>query len=559
MALTIAIEGKGVIANCDSLSNDTGGTGTDDWGELGGGSITDESDAFIYGTTSIGMKYASKSGWTYFSMGTPLDFDTAGSEEGEFIYIWLNIAAPNAFDTLANKGFAVRIGNSTTVYREFIIAGEDDANGWSGGWKLFVVDPTKPGSVSDNGSFDVGAVDYIAIWIDTNASVRAESIFIDQIAIGSGLRITGTWDDSTYPGGAWDEVLAYCTDYTNRAWGMLQERDGILYGFGKFYIGATSQSAVTDFQDSGKVFQFGTSQYYISSAWASTMPTDACGIIVEDASGYATTFEDGIIVGTENGRSGSTFIGNEDQDIIIDLYGGNNAGSLTLCYGTTFKSIKGSFNSGNDSDHKFLSCSFIDCSQFDPVGGPVLRNCIFAETADVDSALLWNENINVQSCNFIANTTGAAIEHPSNAGTPYTHTSLLFSGNTDDVLNSSGSAIVIGNSGDPTSNGSSSEGSAVTFQNNVTIAVTNVVIGSVVRMSTIDGNGDESTNLINEIATGTTVSDSTNYAGLDYTAVVIVVRSSSGTPKYIPYRATDTISTSGISHTANQVEDTIAT
>ena len=28
MALTITIEGKGVIANCDSLTNDTGGTGT---------------------------------------------------------------------------------------------------------------------------------------------------------------------------------------------------------------------------------------------------------------------------------------------------------------------------------------------------------------------------------------------------------------------------------------------------------------------------------------------------------------------------------------------------
>ena len=138
MALTIAIEGTGVIANCDNLTDTAGGS----WLELGGGSITDASDAFLYGTTSIGMQYASKSGWTYINLTTTLDFDTAGTEEGQFIYIWLNIAAPNAFDTLANKGFALRMGTTTTDYREWIIAGEDDANGWFGGWKLFVLYPT---------------------------------------------------------------------------------------------------------------------------------------------------------------------------------------------------------------------------------------------------------------------------------------------------------------------------------------------------------------------------------------------------------------------------------
>ena len=479
MALTIAIEGKGVIANCDALTNDTGGSGTDDWLELGGGSITDESDAFLYGTTSIGNKYASKSGWTYYNMGTPLDFDTSGTEENQFIYIWLNIAAPNAFDTLANKGFAIRLGNSTTVYREFVIAGEDDSNGWSGGWKLFVIDPTLPGSVADTGTFDVGAIDLIGIWIDTNASVRAESIFIDQIAVGSGLRITGTWDSGTYSG-AWEEIVAYCNDYTNRAYGMVQERDGIYYMFGRFYIGDSTQTANTVFADSGKIIQFGTSQYWYSSAWESTMPTNACGVIIEDASGYTTSFTDGVIVGTDNGRSGSTFIGNDDQDIIMDLYGGNNTSSLTACYGTTFKRLRGVFNSGDDVNHKFLGCSFLKCSQFDPVGAPVIRNCGFAETTDVDASLLWNEDIDIVDCSFIANTLGAAIEHPSAVGTPYDYDVLNFDGNTNDILNSSGSAIVINNTNG--SDASSYEGSAVTFQTPVTITFSELPNGTNARL-----------------------------------------------------------------------------
>jgi len=471
MALTITIEGKGVIANCDSLIDDTGGSGVDDWLEVGGGSITDESDAFLYGTTSIGNQYASKAGWTYFVMNTPLDFDVAGTEEGQFIYIWLNIAAPNAFDTLANEGFAIRIGNSTTVYNNYIIAGEDDSNGWSGGWKLFVLDPTRTPS-SFNGSVDIGAIDYIGIWIDTNVSVRADSIFIDQIAVGTGLRITGTWDSVTYDG-AWEEAVAYCNDYANRAWGMLQERDGIYYAFGKMYIGDSTQSVDTVFADSGRVIQFGTTQYWMSGGgWTSTIPTDACGIIIEDHANYTTDFTDGIAVSPDKGRSGSVIIGNADQDIILDLYGGNNSSSVTALYGTIFKACTGAINFGNNTGHLIYGVSFIQCSQVDPVGAPVIRNCTFAETASLDAALLWNNSIDIQKCSFIANIDGAGVEHPDDTNTPFTHTDLVYSGNDDDILNSDIGAIVITKEGisDPSSYDAS--GSEVTFQASLTMTIT---------------------------------------------------------------------------------------
>jgi len=569
MALAISIEGKGVIANCDSLTNDTGGTGTDDWLELGGGAISDEADAFLYGTTSIGNKYASKSGWTYFNMGTPLDFDTSGAEEGQFIYIWLNIAAPNAFDTLANKGFAVRIGNSTTIYREFIIAGEDDSNGWSGGWKLFVIDPTKTGSVSDTGAFDVGAVDLIGIWIDTNSSVRADSIFIDQIAVGSGLRITGTWDSGTYDG-AWEEVVAYCNNYSNRAWGMIQERDGIYYTFGKFYIGDSSQSTDTVFADSGKVIQFGTSQYYISSAWASTMPLDACGIIIEDHASYTTDFIDGVIVGTENGRSGSVYLGNDDQDIIIDLYGGNNAASETLCYGTTFKDIRGGFNSGNDAGHKFLSCNFLKCSQFDPVGAPVIRNCVFAEVAPISgahsAALLWNPNIDIQDCAFIANSdpdgtyVGHGIEH--DVGASITYTNLVFSGNEKDIFFSPSTGdLTVSKSGtsNPATYTNDSSGSVsivgsvpltitVVDSSNVAVTTANVRIeetdGSLIAQGNVNGSGIYSS----------------SFSGSTPLNISLVIRSSSsGETRYFSVRTGGTIASStGLVTTVTLQEDSIA-
>ena len=471
MALTIAIEGKGVIANADALVNDTGGTGTGDWLFTGGGAaISLNPDVYIYGANSSGCKYPNKDGLVHFDIGVgnELDFTVgSGSEEGQFVWIWLNIQSKGQFDTLANSSFTIRLGSGTTInYMDFLIAGDDDANGWMGGWKLFVIDPMKTPSSSNGVLANIRAsIRYIGVQINSDTTVGADSIFLDQIAVGKGLRVTGT--SAT----GFKDLVDYCTDYANRAWGMWQERGGIYYTIGKTYIGdATSQSADVSFADSSRIIQYDTSQYYESGAWKTTLPTDASGIVIEDRVAWKTDFTDGVIVGTDNGRSGSVIVGNADQNIIMDLYGGNNAASKTLCYGTTFKDIKGAFNSGNDADHKFLGVNFLKCSQFDPVGSPVIRNCIFAETVDTDAALLWNENIDIEDCKFIASTLGAGIEMPSNVGTPYDYDDLLFSGNTHDVLNSSGNAITITKTG--TSNPTTSEGAAVTFSGSVTITIT---------------------------------------------------------------------------------------
>jgi len=466
MALTITIEGTGVIANADLMINDTGGLGTGDWGELGGGTIGTNPDVYLYGSTSIGNQYASKSGFSYFDRVTPLDFDTEGAQEGEFIYMWINISAKGAFKT--GHSFAIRLGASnSTNFRDYRIADKADANGWSGGWKLFVIDPTKPGSVTDTGSYDYGNIRYIGLLIDTDVSVRADSIFFSQIAVGKGLRVTGTSSEG------WKDIVDYCTDYANRAWGMFQEREGIYYCYGKVFIGSDNISPHqqdTDFAGLSKTIQFGTSEYYYNSAWVSTIPTDAMGIVIEDHASYYTKFTDGIISGDDAGRSGSTFIGNTNHDVIMSFYGGNNGSSATKLYGTKFLNITGSITFGNDSDFEILSVTFEGCSQVDPVGAPVIRNCNFISTISTNAALLWNEFIDISDCNFISNTIGAGIEMPSDVGDPYDYDALFFSDNTYDVNNTSGNPITVNANAlsDPTSY----TGSTVTFENPKTFKFT---------------------------------------------------------------------------------------
>jgi hypothetical protein len=493
MALTIEIDGKGVIANADVFTNDTGGDGTGDWDWVGSGGVAHglTTDTFYNGSASASAALSgAKSGWLYFNMGatTAMDFTGGGTEEGQHIYIWVHCPTIGLSATVASPGVAIQVGSSTTAYRTFTVAGTDDSNGWDGAWKCFVVDPTKTGSVTDTGTPDLSAIQYIGAYMETTATAKGDNLFIGQIAIGRGLTITGT---STT---GWQEVIDYTTDRPNRAWGMLQEREGIFYAYGTIKIGETgrtgthtagtsttvmtdsaanfsidelvgktiynitdvssgvvtantattvtvssltggtdndwdtsdayeisSQTVDVDFSDSGRIIQFGVSEYYISSAWSTSADIGYSGIVIEDRTAdwstqYKTTFTDGVVVGTDKGRSGSTIIGTANHDVALDLYGGNATASLTELYGTTLKDITGAINSGNDADHKFYSVAFIGCEQFDPVGAPVIRNCTFAETVSTTGALLWNSNIDIQTCAFIANTIGEGIEHDTIIG-----------------------------------------------------------------------------------------------------------------------------------------------
>lgn len=555
MALTISIEGKGVIANSDALDPDTATAGSK-WGKVGNGSLSLSTETYFYGTSCVALAVSNEHSALYFDIGAAnvLDFDVAGSEEDQHIYMWIFLPTPGLQETIANGGTKIRLYTSLADYRDFMITAKDDTNGWDGSWKCFVIDPTKTGTVADTGAYDCGSIRYIGVDYDATAGAKGDNVFISQIAVGKGLRITGT---STQ---GWEDAVDYCTAYASRAWGMMQEREGIYYAYGKMFIGNTAQTANVSFKDSGRIIQWGKSEYYNNAAaWVTSADIAYSGVEIQDAAGFTTVFEDGVLVGTDNGRSGSQFIGNSILNVSMDLYGGNNAASTTKLYNSTLKALTGSIVMGNDSDHLFYGGTVNKCKQFDPVGAPKLRNCTFSETVDTDAALLWNENIDIEDCNFIANVDppgGAGIEMPSNVGTPYDYDGLVFSGNTKDVLNSSGAAITITKTG--TSNPTTSEGAAVTFSGSVTITVT---------VKDTDGNlladvqtavykTADRTELMNEDTVAGVASQA--YTGATPVEVEVRCRKASlGATKYVNFSSIqNVVASSGLSLSVILAEDT---
>lgn len=268
MAFTINYDGTGIVAYANGQTTDTGGGS---WGELGAGTVGDNPDVYLYGANSFGSKYASKEGRTYYQDDTTIDVTTTG----DLIYMLVNIQSNGAF-TLYNSGgtfigpFNAIVGSSTANLSHWNIAAKGASNGWSGGWKAFVIDPTITTGTETEGTPDTTLVNTYGVWIDTDVSVRADSIFQSMIIAAKGIKFTGS---PTTASGGWDELALWCTDYTNRAFPFLEVRGNTYFMKGGVLVGDGTTS--TTFSAANNNIECEESSFYNGTAWVSSYPSTA--------------------------------------------------------------------------------------------------------------------------------------------------------------------------------------------------------------------------------------------------------------------------------------------
>lgn len=396
-------------------------------------SAVEQWDLRIQGLFSNGFQASNKDGWGGYVMPAgSYDFTPGGANEGDHVYIWMSyLSMFNLEDVLTTGGgLYLIVGSSTSDYKAFCVADSNTSEKYNGGWKLWVIDPSKD-ATWEVGTPNMAAVTFFGVGVFTNAMFRADNLFIDAIKVGSGIRAygTGTVDSS------FQDILDDDMGTEANRWGILQEQDGIIYSYGRIEIGDNIGSSDTTFSDSGRIIQWVSQEYYDNTGtWVPLTGDNLFSFNVVDSGLNYTSFTDGVIVGSDGGRSGSTIVGSElvDTAIYLGVDSTSSATDINL-YGTAFKNCRGGITMIDDPDHVFYGGSVIGCGQFDPVGSPILRNITFAETIDTtayNAALLWNENIDIQSCSFIANE--QAIQHDTTATVTYTN--LTFSGNDYDVL-----------------------------------------------------------------------------------------------------------------------------
>ena len=197
----------------------------------------------------------------------------------------------------------------------------------------------------------------------------------------------------------------------------------------------------------------------------------------------ATNVTIGTLVGTDAGRSGSTFSVAENADLTTParqewrLVGDDgNVDSVDL-YACTFRNCERAspdnafdFNGLVAADEVF-SCTFDACGRID-FGACEVRNCTILNsiTDTDDGAVIWDADTDLEDCSFLNNTHSVVFE--ATTGTPFTFTNITFNPTALAVRNESGGAITINISGGSTPTAEDSGvGSATTITNTVTLTV----------------------------------------------------------------------------------------
>ena len=466
MAFTVAIKGNATYVN--------DGESYLDWTGLNPG---DQSAFFKYGTQCVGFElWGSGDNDTYITGSW--DFSTY-----THLRWWMMTTVLNELNTDANGGIQVYMSDGTnTGYWK--VSGSTT---YPGGWWNPVIDTAR---ACDSGTKPtMSAITTIGFRFNLTASAKkVESLWMDSFTQSDGLTIKGNTSSQIVD---FDDIFT-ADSATTLATGVIRKIGGTFFLTGEIEFTGDGTEGDLLFQAKSQDVVFedrpvGAGLYGFNIIDNGTQTTQS---VLGDKVGTAGV--QGCKIKVQDSSQTPKFYIDAKTDSDVDYF---------KIYGSTFYGA-GSISFAADATNvEVLSNSFEACSRVDPNTAET-RQCFFIDTSDADAAILWNESIDIQSCSFIGNTTGAAIEMPSAAGTPYTYTNLVFSGNTYDVLNSSGSAITIQNSG--TSNASSYEGSSVTFTSSFSYTITGLVNGSEVTFmerGTADDTGSD----------GSTTAESRNF------------------------------------------------
>lgn len=482
----------------------TGWTADGGWSTLAlDNAIFREASGSLRGQTSQGA------GHVYFTLGAAVDLTLAANRR---IYAWF--LPPGSFDTLANGGLRIVVGDGTNR-AAYYVGGNDTKLHAVGSWICATLDiNNRPSGFSTllgtEASINFAAVTQIGIGINNPAKATGNSpnSWFDVVRYGTGLRMTG--GTSGDPAKLSEIAAADQSSLTGRAYGVIREIQNGVYGIqGDLIFGDGPGTGSLYFKDEQAIV-------VVEDIVKGTGTNTPINIRGEHNATGSYHFEGGVPVGTgdtQSGRNGLTVVNaNPSQILNIDFSAANLQD--VLLYGCSFNDISGTVTFSSDAtsgpNHRLSGCDFANCNTAS-TGRVLVRNCVFSGYSGTDAALLWSATADVRNCSFLGNTdttnSPSGIEHPD-AGS-FTYLGMLFDGNDFDVYNSSGGTVTIQAAGGSNPTTARTPTGTTTIENTVVHTVVGLELGSRVvwiRQS------DEAV-LANEAETGGTASYAYNYVG----------------------------------------------
>tara|TARA_R110000751_G_scaffold125443_3_gene227096 strand:+ start:1777 stop:3375 length:1599 start_codon:yes stop_codon:yes gene_type:complete len=528
--MAVAATGVGVRNDADSATG---------WSN---GSLQTEGQ--VQGSGYIGVKTGS--GITRRNhLGTPtLDFTPGtGAQEGEHVVVWYNVLTVSNLDTDINGGIRAYVGNDAgTNFEELTIS----TVGYSGGWTAAAFNPqiNAGGGDFSGGTYDDSAADAFGVTYNNTAGIMGNFVNTgnDQMTIGFGVEVTGVSQSFA------DIVTAEATN----VWGWVQEFEGGIFPQGKIEIGDGSTTTV--FSDTSTAITY-KDQPVSATFYEFLVDTDATCTLGAISGGVTS--------------GGCTFTSAGASLYALTVTEGGAVEAILNAYATTF----GSFRVASLNPSTTMQDSTFSSGGQVTLNGATLTNCdILSSTVGADTGALLVDNVTewqgggtpvVSGCFFgdnAANANSGAIEITA-VGT-YDFNSLTFSGNSFDVINSSGGLVTINvtGGGSPTTRDVGA-GSSTTV--NVAVSVSfesvdsaDVAISSVRITAYLVSNDAE---VINTLSNGSGIASGSFTGSTPADIYYRYRKSSSGATKYVNLSGFATIeNTTGASVKRSMRVDTTA-
>ncbi len=376
----------------------------------------------------------------------------APGADGYCLFIWENGAAPPSIDSWTNGGQRVAVSSDLTPTltgtwpssgptnsRQWYVNGNDGLK--MSGYVPYTIDPSVTGNL-DLGSPILTMIRQVGIGFGSIAAMATGNfnVFWDVLRIGTGLIVVDGTSGSPV---AFADIFgidhAIATMY-----GVITQVAGIYYLNGKLYIGQADQANLTFFKDTNRVIVY--RNFPVSAGFYE--------IRIVGLSGKTSTFQLGTysagVASSGCTIRGSAKVNAADPSPTTSTWTltASDAYAVALLYGSVFSEMRRAF---------LNSAAEIRYSTFDNFGeieinGAVLQNCVFknvntsvpisgtwalivdapAELGDAGTRIVKNnEFIN---CNRAIKITQAGTYYFDN---------LKFSGNTYDIDNTSGGAVII--------------------------------------------------------------------------------------------------------------------
>jgi len=412
------------ITDAESLTN---------WSALGGGAagLVLETDFFIQGAACISKNITGvgtlKGQW--FDNGSGIDFTTGRRH----LYIWVFNGTPSLCNTRQAGGVRIRLGTTATDFADYYVDGSDSQ--LIGGWKRYVIDPTKAPSAIGGGGLTVSSIRFFGALLLVTGAAKGNNLGVDAIDYGTGLQILG--DSDTQDG--WRDIVNFDMGSGTNRWGIIQERAGSYSVLGELIFGASGSAASCDFRSRDGIVTFENPVYATGTAVISCVNLALLGVRGISNPTGSLYWEDGIKVGSGTAAVGrnASLIQAAGTGLAVAFDFGDPAVETVNLYGTTLRKLVGSVRFGYQPTDEFVGVTVDQCGIVNPLGS-FLRNSIFSggqDSAYDGSALLWGTGIQIGDCRFLANT--HEVENPHGIKHTYSgsviYDNLTFAGNDFDI------------------------------------------------------------------------------------------------------------------------------